>query len=204
VSHDDPDVCVIGCGPAGTVLGAHLVEHGVRVTVLEAGPRHPFAARRGAQRALLAGMDPWERTPESLDVASSGGAVPYDLRGLRVRGVGGSTLHWDAETPRFQAVDFRLRSTHGVGVDWPLDYATLEPYYAWAERELGVAGGEAPHASPRSGPYPLSPLPCNHLDQMVMRVAAPLGLRFTPVPQARNSRPYAARKRHLHSLLEHP
>jgi glucose dehydrogenase len=110
-----------------------------------------------------------------------------------VRAVGGTSLHWDGETPRFRANDFRLRSLYGVGDDWPIAYAELEPYYVLAERELGVSGGEDPFASPRSAPYPMPAQPPNYLDQTIVRSAAKLSLRFSPVPQARNSQPYQGR-----------
>ena len=32
------DVCIVGSGPAGTVLGTRLVEHGLRTLILESGP----------------------------------------------------------------------------------------------------------------------------------------------------------------------
>ena len=43
--------------------------------------------------------------------------------------------------------------------DWPLGYDELEPYYAEAERAIGVAGdaGANPFAAWRSGPYPMPP-----------------------------------------------
>ena len=194
---DAPDVCIVGCGPAGAVLGAALVEAGLRVTVLESGPWHSMAQRGRYQRLYLSGTDPWERTPESLDVSSTVGPVPYLLRGSRVRAVGGSSLHWGGETPRLHASDLRMRSLYGVGHDWPLGYDELEPYYVRAEHELGVAGGDDPFASPRSAPYPMQPFPYSLLDRTLLRTADRLGLRFNPVPQARNTRPYRGRSQCL-------
>jgi glucose dehydrogenase len=190
---DPVDVCIVGCGPAGAVLGAALVRDGVRVLVLESGPRFPFSERPKAQRNYLRGVDPWETMPEAFYASSSRGPIYYRLQGRHVRGVGGTSLHWGGDTPRFQASDFRLRSLYGVGDDWPIGYAELEPYYVLAERQLGVSGGEDPFASPRSAPYPMPPHPLNYLDQTIVRSAAKLGLRFSPVPQARNSQPYQGR-----------
>ena len=191
------DVCIIGSGPAGAMLGATLVRNGISVVVLESGPRHPFAMRRQGQRDYLRGIDPWLRQPQSLDVFSNAGALTYPLNSMRVRGVGGTSLHWQAVTPRLHANDFRMHSVYGVAEDWPLDYAQIEPYYVRAEHELGVAGGDDPFASPRSAPYPLPPLPYNYMDQLLMKAAEPLGLRFSPIPQARNSKPYGGRSQCL-------
>jgi choline dehydrogenase-like flavoprotein len=190
---DPVDVCIVGCGPGGAVLGAALVRGGVRVLVLESGPRFPFAERPKNQRNFLRGLDPWQALPDGFDVSSSRGPIYYRVQGRQVRGVGGTSLHWGGDTPRFQANDFRMRSLYGVGDDWPISYAELEPYYVQAEAQLGVSGGEDPFASPRSAPYPMAPQPFNYLDQTIINSAAKLGLRFSPVPQARNSRPYQGR-----------
>jgi choline dehydrogenase-like flavoprotein len=55
-------------------------------------------------------------------------------------GVGGGTNLYMAHFPRFHPSDFRTRSLDGVGEDWPIDYATLEPYFAQNDRMMGVAG----------------------------------------------------------------
>ena len=194
---DPADVCIIGSGPAGAVLGAALVRQGVRVVVLESGPRHAFALRARAQRDYLRGVDPWARQPATLDLFSNAGALEYPLNAMRVRGVGGTSLHWQAETPRMHASDFRMHSLYGLGADWPLPYEELEPYYVRAEHELGVAGGEDPFASPRSAPYPLPPFAYNYTDQLLVTAAEGMGLRFNPIPQARNSKPYGGRSQCL-------
>jgi choline dehydrogenase-like flavoprotein len=53
---------------------------------------------------------------------------------MRMRGVGGSTLHWEATRA---LPSRRLRAPepgHGIADDWPLSYADLEPFYVRAER----------------------------------------------------------------------
>jgi choline dehydrogenase-like flavoprotein len=82
--------------------------------------------------------------------------------------------------PRFNAVDFRLKSamealitsTPGLSVpgfgadaasanfaDWPFTYEELEPFYTEAEELYGVQGlqGDNPFESARSRPFPMSP-----------------------------------------------
>ena len=75
--------------------------------------------------------------------------------------VGGGGFHADGKLPRFRAVDFKARSELGPIdgadiVDWPVDYDEMEPYYAEAERLVGVAGlaGANPFAEWRSGRVP--------------------------------------------------
>ena len=36
--------------------------------------------------------------------------------------------------------DFRVRSLDGVADDWPIDYWTLEPFFAENDRMMGVSG----------------------------------------------------------------
>lgn len=189
----EADVCIVGSGPAGAVLGAQLVQRGVRVVVLESGPRHRFEERPAYRRRFLGGVNPWHREPESIDRYTTAGPLRYPLHLTRVRGVGGTSLHWQAETPRFHATDFAMHTHYGIAGDWPIGYEELEPYYTRAELQLGVSGGEDPFASPRSRPYPMPALPSNYLERELAGVAAQLGLRCSPVPQARNSRPYAGR-----------
>lgn len=70
---------------------------------------------------------------------------------------GGNSNCWWACTPRFHPDDFRLASLHGVGVDWPIGYSDLEPWYAEVEDIMDVAGGGSDHLLPRSRPFPSPP-----------------------------------------------
>ncbi len=55
-------------------------------------------------------------------------------------GVGGGTVLYAGHFPRFHPSDFRARTLDSVADDWPIDYATLEPYYAENDRMMGVSG----------------------------------------------------------------
>ena len=68
--------------------------------------------------------------------------------------------------------DFELRSRYGVGRDWPLDYADLEPYYRQAELEIGVAADVADqaHLGVEFAPgydYPMQRIPPSYSDQVL-------------------------------------
>jgi len=71
----------------------------------------------------------------------------------------------------------------------------MEPYYAKAERELGIsgAGGVNPFESFRSGPYPLPPMPVKSSGVLFERGAKKLGLHPFPAPVAILSKPYQGR-----------
>ena len=190
----DADVCIVGAGAAGGVLALELARRGVRVIVLESGPRHDFARRWEYVRRYVRHQNPWRTPLRELDRHTVGGPQPYRLEGKRARGIGGSTLHWEGYALRFHASDFRLRSLHRIAEDWPLSYQDLEPYYGLAERALGVAGAnDEPWASARSSPFPLPPFPFSSSDGLFAPACRSLGVGFHHLPQARNSQAYAGR-----------
>jgi choline dehydrogenase-like flavoprotein len=62
--------------------------------------------------------------------------------------------------------DFRLRTAHGRGTDWPITYDELEPFYGEAEHEIGVAGdSNETLGSSRSAGYPMPAIPQTFLDK---------------------------------------
>jgi choline dehydrogenase-like flavoprotein len=186
------DVCVVGAGPAGAIVAARLAEAGHDAVVLDAGPRFDLDERTDRLDAhLRPGLgDPWPGD-ENRDAYTAAGSRHYPLNATRVKGVGGSTLHWQGMVMRLHERDFELHSRHGVGVDWPLDYADLRPHYAEAERELGVAGAaDNPFAPPREEPHPLPAFPPSHSDAIFAEACERLGLPTHSVPNARNSEPY--------------
>jgi choline dehydrogenase-like flavoprotein len=190
----DAEVCVVGAGAAGGILALELARRGVRVVVLESGPRHDFGRRGEYVRRYLKHENPWRSPLPELDRYTPGGPTPYLLDWKRVRGVGGSTLHWEGYTLRLHAADFRLRSLHGIAEDWPISYQDLEPYYARAEQSLGVAGTpDDPWASPRSTPFPLPPFPFSTSDVLFAGACRPLSIALHHLPQARNSLAYGGR-----------
>jgi glucose dehydrogenase len=190
----DTDVAIVGAGAAGGILALELANRGIRVVVLEAGPRHELSRRGEAVRRFLRRDDPWPASLPGLDRYTVGGPAPYQLAGRRARGVGGSTLAWEGYALRMHASDFRLRSAYGVAEDWPIEYADLEPYYTAAETALGVAGAtDDPWASPRSAPYPLPAFPFSFSDGLFTRAAQARGISLQHLPQARNSVAYGGR-----------
>ena len=193
------DVIVVGSGVAGSLVATRLARSGVKVVILEAGPRLQRAAALAQYRNALIKTpeSPYPDTPYAPHPISEDADHYYLQDGVDkfaspyLRLVGGTTWHWLGTTLRFVPDDFRLRSRFGVGIDWPISYDDLEPWYCEAEKELGVAGDpNADLSAPRSQPYPLPPIPLSYADQ---RSAAALkGTPYTVVatPQARNSQRY--------------
>ena len=177
------DAVVIGTGAGGAPLLARLAAAGLRVVALEAGPNFE-AARFGFDETLAAEIY-W--TEERL----SGGSTPEAFGGNNSgTGVGGSTLHWGAFTPRADRRDLRLRGETGMGRDWPIDYDALLPFYERVEAFIGVSGPQAYPWDPARR-YPLPPVARNAPAQVMARACGSLGLRATDAPAAVVSRDVA-------------
>lgn len=185
-------VAIVGAGVCGCLLAYRLALAGREVVVLEAGPRvvrrrAVNAYRENPYRGISSPYPEHALAPRpTLDdlqhhYLQSG---PDLFMGLYERRVGGSTWHWLGTVLRMLEEDFRMRSLHGVGEDWPLSLADLEPYYEAAERELGVAGPP---------PAPMPPHPFSKVDLAVAEACRELGMPFVALPQARNSVRYQDR-----------
>ncbi|WP_375465882.1 GMC family oxidoreductase [uncultured Methylobacterium sp.] len=176
------DAVVIGTGAGGAPLLARLAAAGLRVVALESGPN--FDPERFAFDETLADEIYW--TEERL----SGGATPEAFGANNSgTGVGGSTLHWGAFCPRADRRDLRIRTESGEGVDWPLDYDDLLPFYERVEAFLGVSGPQSYPWDPGRR-YPLAPVPRNASAQIMSRACAALGVRTADAPAAVVSRDF--------------
>jgi len=193
------DIVIVGSGVAGSLVATRLARAGLTVVILEAGPRVQRAAALAQYRSALIKIPecPYPDTPYAPHPVSDNAdhyylqdgpdkfASPY------LRLVGGTTWHWLGTTLRLVPDDFKLRSRFGVGVDWPISYDDLEPWYCEAERELGVAGDpNADLQAMRSQPYPLPPIPLSYADQRAAAALASTPYKAVATPQARNSERY--------------
>ena len=176
-------MAVVGTGFAGLLAARELVESGREVMLIERGGmrRHAEQLERGTtDHATFEADTP---TAEHNHEEAEGTPYPWDY----LYAVGGSSLHWGGVTPRFLPADFELRSRYGVGVDWPIGYRELEPFYDAAEQVLGVSGGEAPY--PRGRRSVLPPHPYSPVDDLVRPYLEP----YFPLPQARPTRSIGGR-----------
>ncbi len=107
------DVCIVGAGIAGAVLGVTLLRAGLRVLIVDAGPTQAADEYRGR--------------------AADGGPGPFDLpqrRRARAQQTGPTFCE------RLDPVDFRAHPYTRRSNPWPISYTDLEPHYCAAERML--------------------------------------------------------------------
>lgn len=181
------DILIIGLGAAGGVLFGKLAEAGFAVTGLDAGPHWK------TEKDFVSD----EREMEKLkwnDPRISDGENPLDVGGgTSGKGVGGGTVHYTMMSLRLHTSDFKTQSLDSVGIDWPISYDDLEPYYTEIEQNLPVAGGEFPWVH-RSKPYPQSAHRLSCVDQKFKAGAEKLGIRVVPCPLALITEPLTGRQ----------
>lgn len=154
------DVCIIGSGMAGTLLGTTLARHGVRTLILESG------------RGLAAWLT--DQRLRSLAEYEYTGDTSYPLSRTTSRILGGNSNFWTGRCERLHPSDFEPHPYTPPENPWPIGYADLDPYYDVAERLLRVRGGERTQfAPPRKAPLPL---PGSPDISILKRICASLGV----------------------------
>ena len=188
-SHPTHDVVIVGAGVNGALVAKRLTAAGLKVLVLEAGPGDGVFVRRlhRPSQPLLRGVGQGPR----VRLAAGRAAPQPDTADVRVRRrllradsartstaaatprlLGGSTLHWLGVCLRMLPEDFELQTRYGVGRDWPIGYADLEPYYREAEWEIGVSADVADQSHlgvefAGGYDYPMRALPPSYSDQVL-------------------------------------
>jgi choline dehydrogenase-like flavoprotein len=158
------DAIVVGTGISGGWAAKELTQKGLKTLVLERG-----RDVRHVHDYPTMTKDPWqlpnagrltEEERKFFPVQTRTGWVgqankhwwvndlenpytevkPFDwIRGYHA---GGRSLMWGKQTYRLSDLDFEANAKEGVGVDWPIRYNDIAPWYDYVESYIGVSGRE--------------------------------------------------------------
>jgi len=192
------DVVVIGSGAGGGTAVKVLTDRGINVTLLEAGPmlnpakdfkEHvwPYQVdHRGAGAAaeMYFGRQQWGyfAAPNGYwDVPGEPYTVAPDNKWhwFRSRILGGRTNHYGRISLRFSDYDFKAYSFDGLGLDWPVTYEEMSPWYDKAEEFIGVTGTKEGIRTAPDGKF-LPPIPPRVHEILVQKSCAKLGIPCIP------------------------
>src|SRR5215204_4919366 len=216
----DTDVVVVGLGAAGGVSVLPLTQAGIDVVGLEAGTW--LTKRDFAPDELRNNVRDWPMAVQKAQQEVPTHRVNAKANTTRagshpmMNAVGGTTLHYWAQSWRLNPWDFKVVSdtTRRYGAsripkgstveDWPFGLEELEAYYDKIEYEMGVSGQAGnikgtidPRGNifegVRSRAYPMPPLRSTGFIDLMTSAARGLGWHPFPGPASINSRPYQGR-----------
>ena len=158
------DAIVIGSGISGGWAAKELTEKGLKVLMVERGPRHGHL-----KDYKTASLNPWEmehrgrttnKQREDFPVIHRGWAAseavmdawadekdsPYTeikpFTWWRTYRMGGRSILWGRQSYRWSEMDFKANAKDGVAVDWPIRYKDIAPWYDHVEKFIGVSGSK--------------------------------------------------------------
>ena len=113
----------------------------------------------------------------------------------RPRMLGGRTNHWGRIALRMGPYDFKPKARDGLGLDWPIEYQDLEPWYDQTEALVGVFGSnEGLENTPDSRQGSLMPPPrARGYELLTKKHCTPLGIPVIPIHKAIITRPLNGR-----------
>ena len=158
------DAIVVGSGISGGWAAKELTEKGLTVLLLERGrniehikdyvnaTKGPWQfPHRGSKTQQMIKEYPvlnrdYPLNETNLDYWVNEKESPFTevkrfdwFRGYHV---GGRSLMWGRQSYRWSDFDYEANAKEGIGVDWPVRYAEIAPWYDHVEKFAGVSGSK--------------------------------------------------------------
>jgi choline dehydrogenase-like flavoprotein len=181
------DVAIVGAGPSGSIFADVLARAGKKVVILEFGPDWDYKQ--------FVSSEIWGKRLKHAPRFQLAGRHNPGHGGNAGWGTGGAMIHFFANWPRLHPNDFRVRSQYGKGLDWPISYDDLSPYYDRIAQDVGISGDAAAERRwyPVGKDYPMPPLKTFRAAEIFSKAFASRGIPLAPMPTAINSTEYRGR-----------
>jgi choline dehydrogenase-like flavoprotein len=180
------DAIVVGSGISGGWAAKELCEKGLKVLMLERG--EPYEHVKDYKTAT---KEPWEfkyrgattiQQKKDYPVIHRGWAAnervmdawvneidsPYTeikpFTWWRVYRMGGRSVLWGRHSYRWCEQDFEANAKDGFGIDWPIRYKDLAPWYDHVEKFAGISGSLEGLSQLPDGQF-LPPVPLNMVEK---------------------------------------
>lgn len=184
------DAIVIGSGLSGGWAAKELTEKGLTVLMLERGK--DLEHIKGYEAAY---MDPWEfkhrgritqKQRESHEFLSrdypysehnesywfNDSDAPYEenqrFDWYRPNIKGGKSIMWGRQSYRMSEMDFEANAKDGHGIDWPVRYKEIEPWYEYVEKFVGISGQKENYAALPDSVF-MPPMAMNCVEEQVKK-----------------------------------
>jgi choline dehydrogenase-like flavoprotein len=156
------DAIVIGSGMSGGWAAKELCEAGMKTLVLERGrivqhiKDYPDMNKEAWDHELRGAITPEDRKKHYKALRSNfvsegmkkwlanDAENPYSeikpFMWFRAHQMGGRSQLWGKQTYRLSDIDFEANAKEGIGVDWPIRYKDIAPWYSYVEKYVGISG----------------------------------------------------------------
>jgi choline dehydrogenase-like flavoprotein len=158
------DAIVVGSGISGGWAAKELTQKGLKVLMLERGRNiehikdyvnankeaWDFPHRGGRTQKMIEDYPVLKRdyplNETNLDYWCVDKESPYvetkRFDWFRGYHVGGRSLMWGRQSYRWSDLDFEANGKEGIGVDWPVRYKDIAPWYDYVEKFAGISGNK--------------------------------------------------------------
>jgi len=182
------DAIVIGSGISGGWAAKELCEKGLKVLMLERGRNfehikdyknaakkpwefeHRGGTTKDQKKKYPVIARGWALSESVMDYWTNEEDCPYvetkPFTWWRSYQMGGRSILWGRQSYRLSNFDFEANAKEGIGIDWPIRYKDIAPWYDYTEKFAGISGSKEGLAQLPDG-YFLPPMELNCVEKDV-------------------------------------